>query len=46
MSSPTDYMFMKSLNNYVVIIIGILSSSGMSIEFIMRNTILALDDLC
>ena len=45
MSSSTDYIFMKSLNNCVVIIIGILSSSRMSIEFMMRNTILALDDL-
>ena len=30
----------------VMIIINILSSSRISIEFLMRNTILALDDLC
>ena len=46
MSSPIDYIFMKSLNECVVIIISIRSSSRISIEFMMRNTILALDDLC
>ena len=46
MSSSTDYIFMKSLDKCVVIIINILSSSRISIEFMMRNTILALDDLC
>ena len=46
MSSPIDYIFMKSLDKCVVIIINILSSSRISIEFMMRNTILALDDLC
>ena len=50
MSSPIDYIFMNSLDKCVVIIIIIiLSSSRISIEFIefmMRKTILALDDLC
>ena len=41
MSSPVDYIFMKSLDKCVVIIINILSSSRISIEFMMRNTILA-----
>ena len=41
MSSPIDYIFMKSLDKCVVIIINILSSSRISIEFMMRNTILA-----
>ena len=36
---------MKSLDNCVVIIISILSSSRISIEFMMRNTIISLDDL-
>ena len=46
MSSPIDYIFMKSLDKCVVIIISIRSTSKISIEFMMRNTILALDDLC
>ena len=41
MSSPTDYIFMKPLDKCVVIIINILSVSRISIEFMMRNTILA-----
>jgi hypothetical protein len=41
MSSPIDYIFMKSLDNCVMIIINIQSSSRISIEFMMRNTILA-----
>ena len=41
MSSPIDYIFMKSLNKCVMIIINILRSSRISIEFLMRNTILA-----
>ena len=36
MSSPTDYIF-----KCVVVIINILSSSKIYIEFLMRNTILA-----
>ena len=39
MSSPIDYIFMNSRNKGVVII-NILSSSRISIEFMMRNTIL------
>ena len=46
MSSPVDYIFMKSLDKCVVIIINLMSSPRMSIEFMMRNTILALDELC
>ena len=46
MSSLIDYIFMRSLDKCVVIIISILSSSRISIEFMMRNTILAPDDLC
>ena len=46
MSSLIDYIFMKSLNKCVVIIINLMSSSRISIEFMMRNTILAPDDLC
>ena len=46
MSSPIGYTFMKSLDNCVMIIINILISSKISIEFMMRNTIFALDDLC
>ena len=46
MSSMSDYIFMKPLDNCVMIIINILSSSRISIEFMMRNTILALDDWC
>ena len=46
MSSPTDYIFMKSLDKCVVIIINLISSSRISTEFMMRNTTLALDDLC
>ena len=45
MSSPIDYIFMNSRDKGVVII-NILSSSRISIEFMMRNTILALDDWC
>ena len=41
MSSSNDYLFMKSLDKGVVIIINILGSSEISIEFMMRNTILA-----
>ena len=41
MSSPIDYIFMKSLDNCVVIIINLMSSSRNSIEFMMGNTILA-----
>ena len=41
MSSPIDYIFMKSLNKCVAIITNILSCSRISIEFMMRNTILA-----
>ena len=46
MSSPIDYIFMKPLDKCVVDIINILSSSKRSIEIMMRNTILALDDSC
>ena len=46
MSSPIDYTFMKSLDKCVVIIMSILSPSRISIEFMMRKTILSLDDLC
>ena len=46
MSSLIDYIFMKSLDKCVVIIINLMSSSRISIEFMMRNTILAPDDLC
>ena len=45
MSSPIDYIFMNSRDKCVVNIINILSSSRISIEFMMRNTILALDEL-
>ena len=41
MSSPIDYTFMKSLGKCVVIIINLMSSSRISIGFMMRNTILA-----
>ena len=41
MSSSIDYIFMKSLDKCVVTIINIPSSSRISIEFMMRNTILA-----
>ena len=41
MSSLVDYIFMKSLNKCVVIIINLMSSSKNSIEFMMGNTILA-----
>ena len=44
MSLPIDYIFMNSCDKGVVII-NILSSSRISIEFMMRNTILALDEL-
>ena len=40
MSSLIDYIVMKSLDKCVVIIINILGSSKISIEFLMRNTIL------
>ena len=46
MLSPIDYTSVKSLDKCVMIIINILSSSRISIEFMMRNTILSLDDLC
>ena len=39
-SSPIDYMFMKPLDKCVVIIITILTSSRISIECMMRNTII------
>ena len=45
MSSPIDYIFMRSLDKCVVITMSIMSSSRISIEFMMRNTILALNDL-
>ena len=41
MSSLIDYIFMKSLDKCVMIIINILSSSRISVIFMMRNTILA-----
>ena len=41
MSWPIDYIIMKPLDKCVVIIIYILSSYRISIEFVMRNTILA-----
>ena len=41
MSSLIDYICMKSLDNCVVIIINLRSSSRNSIEFMMGNTILA-----
>ena len=41
MSSLIDYICMKSLDNCVVIIINLMSSSRNSIEFMMGNTILA-----
>ena len=44
MSLPIDYIFMNSRDKGVVII-NILSSSRISIEFMMRNTILALNKL-
>ena len=46
MSLMIDYIFKKPLDKCVVIIINILNSSRISIKFMMRNTILALDDLC
>ena len=46
MSSMIDYIPMKPLDKYVVIIVNILTPSRISIEFMMGNTILALDDLC
>ncbi len=45
MSSPIGYLFINSRYKCVVNIINILSSSKISIEFWMRNTILALDEL-
>ena len=45
MSSLIDYIFMRSLDKCVMIIIDILSSSRISIKFMMWNTILALDEL-
>ena len=44
MSSPIGYIFLKPLDKCVVIIINILTPSKISIEFMMRNTILALDE--
>ena len=44
-SSLIDYMFMKSLDKCVVIIINLMSSSRISTGVMMRNTVLALDDL-
>ena len=41
MSSMSDYIFMKPLDKCVMIIINIPRSSRISIEFMMRNTILA-----
>ena len=46
MSSLIDYIFMKSLDKCVVIIINILSSFRISIEFMMRNIILAPSMIC
>ena len=46
MSSPIGYIFLKPLDKCVVIIINILTPSKISIEFMMRKTILSLDDLC
>ena len=46
MSSPIDYIFMKSLDKCVVIITNILSFSRILIKFMRKNTILPLDDLC
>ena len=46
MLSMSDYIFMKPLDKCVMIIINIPSSPRISIEFLMRNTIRALDDLC
>ena len=46
MSLPIDYIFKKPLDKCFVIIVNILTSSEISIEFMKRNTILALDDLC
>ena len=40
MSSPTSYIFSKPLDKCVMIIINILGSSKISIEFLMRNIIL------
>ena len=40
MSSLIDYIFMKPLDKCVVIIINILRSSKICIEFLMRNSIL------
>ena len=45
LSSPIDYI-LKSLDKCVMFIINILSSSKVAIGFLMRNAILALDDLC
>ena len=45
MSSLIDYFFMKSVDKCVVILINLMSSSRISIEFMMRNNILALDEL-
>ena len=41
MSLPTDYIFKKPLDKCVVIIVNILTSSEISIEFMMRNSMLA-----
>ena len=45
MSSLIDYIFMKSPDHCVMVIINILSSFRISIKFMMWNTILALDEL-
>ena len=41
-----DYILIKPLDKCVMIIINILTPSRISIESMMRSTILALDDLC
>ena len=46
MSSPIDYIFMKSLDKCVVIITNILSSSRIPIKYMMGNTILTPRWLC
>ena len=46
MSSLIDYIFLKSLDKCVVVIINLMSLSWISIGFMKRNTILALEELC
>ena len=46
MSSPIVYLFINPRYKCVVNIINILSSSKISIKFLMRNTSLPLDGLC